>query len=204
MVKSYQEILSKYLPDGSVDTILEWLDQYKFHLRISRSRTSKLGDYRPPTYRPYHQISVNHNLNPYAFLITLVHEVAHMLVWEKHKNGVRPHGKEWKQMFQKLLLPFIHQKLFPEDLEKALTGYLANTKASSVSDLELTRILKRYDQHPSTVLEDLPTGAIFSIYNGRTFKKLEKQRKRYRCLCLENKKTYLVNPLAEVEPITRF
>ena len=47
------------------------------------------------------------NLNPYRFLMTLVHEVAHLVAFQKYGRAIKPHGKEWKFTFQTLMLPFI-------------------------------------------------------------------------------------------------
>lgn len=201
-MNEYKIILSKYIPENAVEIIYSWIMQYKFHLQISRSRTTKLGDYRPPVRMHTHKISINYNLNKYAFLITLVHEIAHLIVWEKYKKSVKPHGKEWKTEFKYLMINFFDDKIFPKDLSNALSVYLENAFASSVSDLDLTRILNNYDNKSDFIsLEELPQNTVFKIHNGRIFKKQGKLRKRYRCLCLENKKEYLFNPLAQVVPV---
>lgn len=197
-MKKYKDILANYLPGDSEDIIIEWIISYRIHLKITRHRTTKLGDYRPPVKNHGHRISVNHNLNQYAFLITLVHEIAHLIVWEKHKNKVKPHGREWKQHFYELMQPFLKGGIFPDEMKKPLENYLGNSKASSVSDLELTRILKTFDNNNTPVLENLPEGAVFKLPGGRSFRKMNKLRKRYRCICLENNRAYLINPLAEV------
>lgn len=201
-MNEYKIILSKYIPENAVEIIYSWIMQYKFHLRISRSRATKLGDYRPPVRKHTHKISINYNLNKYAFLITLVHEIAHLIVWDKYKKSVKPHGKEWKTEFKYLMSNFFENKIFPKDLSDALLVYLENAFASSVSDLDLTRILNNYNNKSDFILlEELPQNTVFKIHNGRIFKKQEKLRKRYRCLCLENKKEYLFNPLAQVVPV---
>ena len=105
-MEQYKAILQKYIPGKSVELIYEWLREHKIHLKISKKRSSKLGDYRSPHKGKGHLITVNHDLNPYAFLITLVHEIAHMLVWERYRNRVRAHGPEWKDTYRKLMLPF--------------------------------------------------------------------------------------------------
>ena len=195
-----KEILEKYLPEKSVEQIFEWIKFYKIRFKITKQRSTKLGDYRPPVLKPFHQISVNHNLNSYSFLLTLTHEIAHLIVWEKFKNKVKPHGYEWKSEFKLLMKPFLQINIFPADLQQVIINYLENAKASSGSDLELTRLLKKYDKNINSlpVLEDLPIDSIFRINNGMRFKKGEKLRKRYTCICLDNNKKYLINALANV------
>lgn len=194
------ELLKKYLPEKSVEQVFEWIKFYKIRLKITKQRSTKLGDYRPPILKPFHQISVNYNLNSYSFLLTLTHEIAHLIVWEKFKNKVKPHGNEWKQEFKLLMKPFVQTNIFPPDLHQVIINYLKNAKASSGSDLELTRQLRTYDKnnHSTLILEDLPIDSIFRINNGMKFKKGEKLRKRYACICLNNNKKYLINPLADV------
>jgi len=195
----YRAILEKYIPPASVDIIYQWLQQYNIHLKVSRKRSSKLGDYRPPQKGKGHHITVNYDLNQYAFLITLVHEIAHLIVWEKFKNRVKAHGKEWKDAYRDLMAPFMEMKIFPEDIEKALISYLSKSYASSGSDLKLSRTLQGYDAEQGTTLEMLEEGSSFVLPNGRKFKKGVLVRKRYRCINLDNNRIYLVNPLVKVE-----
>ncbi len=112
-MEQYKTILNRYLPENSVDQIYDWLQEYNIHLKVSKKRSSKLGDYRPPQNGKGHQITVNYDLNSYAFLITLVHEIAHLLVWEKYRNKVKAHGKEWKETYRQLMAPFMESKYLP-------------------------------------------------------------------------------------------
>lgn len=197
-----REIISKYIPDQTVDLVLTWIEQYNFRMRIKRSRTSKLGDYRPPFDGRGHFITINHDLNKFAFLITLVHEVAHLTNWDKHKNSVKPHGAEWKKDFRDLMLPLLKQNIFPEDVNHAIEKYMHNPAASSCSDLHLMRALKRYDKSNSSVhLEELPRNAKFKISNGKVFIKGEKERTRFKCVEVESNHMYFVSALMEVEQI---
>ncbi len=196
-----REILGTYLPDQAIEQVYSWITMYKVHLKISRGRKSKLGDYRPPIRHPHHRISINHDLNPYSFLITFVHELAHLLVFNAHKTSVAPHGKEWKLAFKELIDVLIADNIFPEELAGVLKKSMRNAKASSGSDLILTRMLQQYDHaedQDKTRVEDLDLGTIFSTQNGRSFQKGEKVRTRYKCLNLKNKKVYLFHPLTAV------
>lgn len=197
-MEKYKEILQKYLPEASVEIVLSRLQQHKVHVKITRGRSSKLGDYRPPQRGKGHQISVNHDLNKYAFLITLIHELAHLINWEKYRNKVKPHGKEWKDTYKKLMDPYMEAAIFPDDLQAALESYLNKSYASSGTDLVLSRAIQKYDNNPGITLESLDEGSIFILPNGRKFKKGPLIRKRYRCPSLDNKRIYLVNPLARV------
>lgn len=94
--------LQQFLPPDTVNPVLAYLHQYKVHLTVARERQSILGDYRHRTSQDHHRISVNGNLNPYAFLVTLLHELAHLLTFEQYGNRVQAHGKEWKTLFGKL------------------------------------------------------------------------------------------------------
>ncbi len=201
-MREYKEILEKYLPDNTASIVSEWISTFGVYLRITRSRSTKLGDYYPPIKYNYHRITINHDLNKYAFFITLVHEMAHLVVWEQYKNRVKPHGKEWKQEFKNLMDPFFELDVFPGDIKDALVRYLRNAKASTVSDIELSRVLRSYDiNNRQILLENISDDSVFQLRNGRTFKKGEKLRKRYRCMCLNNKRIYLINPLVEVIPV---
>lgn len=197
-MEKYKAILGKYLPDNTAETIVTSLQRHKAHLRISRGRSTKLGDYRPPQNGKGHQISVNHDLNKYAFLITLVHELAHLVIYEEYGNRVKPHGKEWKQTYRLMMEPFMTDSVFPDDIHAALENYLSKSYASSGADINLSRVLQQYDDDPGIALESIAEGSIFRLSNGRIFKKGPRVRKRYRCLRLDNQRVYLVNPLARV------
>lgn len=194
------KILTQYMPVEAAPLIAKWIDYFKCEFKISKTRTTKLGDYRHPYRGRGHRISVNFNLNNYAFLVTTIHEFAHLVTYNDFNNKVKPHGLEWKKNFQKLMLPFFEMNVFPIDIHNAIDNYMSNPAASSCTDLNLARALKKYDINKVEVLhiEQLPLNAVFKIKNGLRFNKGEKIRKRYKCFCLDNKKTYLFNPLAEV------
>ena len=193
------DVLAQYMPASAAPVIARWIDYFQCEFKISKNRATKLGDYRHPFRGAGHKISVNNDLNPYAFLVTTVHEFAHLLTWNDHKNKVKPHGSEWKLNFKRMMAPFMEQKVFPDDVQQAILSYLSNPAASSCTDLKLSRTLKKYDASvPHSRLEELPLHSLFTIKDGRKFKKGERLRKRYRCTCLDNGNVYLFNPLAEV------
>lgn len=200
-MKKYKEVLEKYLPEAAVPQILEWLENSNVQLNITRSRSTKLGDYRSPHKVSYHKISINHDLNKYHFLITLVHEIAHLKTWIKNKNRVKPHGQEWKHYFIELMQPFLNEEVFPKDLLDPVTNYFKNP-SSSTSNTNLLNELRRYDGPKDYLtLDDLPDDVMFRIHNGVVFKKIEKLRKRYKCIRLDNRRIYLVSGMAKVVPV---
>lgn len=192
--------LQSYLPAGSFEEVLYYLQHYKVHLTISRRRESVLGDYRHAMADKAHRISVNGNLNKYAFLITLLHELAHLFTYEQFGHRVQAHGREWKNEFGKILARFLLKKIFPADIEKALINSLQNPAASSCGDEKLLRVLHRYDEKKEGVhlVEQIPQGALFIIKGGRIFKKGEKIRKRYKCTEVKTGKLYLFSAMYEV------
>jgi len=194
----YKSILSKYVPEPSVDPLFDLIKQKHIRLTIKNGRKTKLGDYRPPVRQSFHRISINKNLNAYAFLITLIHEMAHLDVWEKYGTKVRPHGFEWKKTFTELMNPFLNLNVFPENLEPLVISHLQKGYASTTSDLQLTRALLLYDADPAVLIQDLPETSLFSLDDGRTFRKKHRLRKRYLCYCLDNQKNYLFSPTARV------
>lgn len=192
-------ILAQYMPAAAAPIIAKWIDYFQCEFKIAKNRSTKLGDYRHPFKEKGHKISVNNDLNPYAFLVTTVHEFAHLLTWNDHKNKAKPHGAEWKHNFKRMMKPFFDLQVFPQEMEQTIINYLNNPAASSCTDLSLARALKRYDATLATIrIEELAPEAIFTLKDGRKFKKGERMRKRYRCLCLDNGNIYLFNPLAEV------
>ena len=194
-----QSILHKYIPEKAVPIIAEWVYKYDFKLRVKKSRASKYGDYRPPAYGKNHLITINYDLNKYAFLITLVHEIAHLVNYNTNKSRVKPHGIEWKHHYKLLIQPFLFPDIFPADVIEELSRYMRNPAASSCSDIDLLRVLKKYDANQDTILlEDVPLGETFKFNKNRYFVKGERVRKRYECKELPSNHSYLFNPLTEV------
>jgi len=195
--------LQKYLPERAVDAIFELIKVYDVHLKIVNQRQSKYGDYQMVN-GVVHTITINSSLNKYAFLITLVHEIAHLIAFEKYGRLIKPHGAEWKYTFQRLMLPFIRPEIFPESLIGVVANHFKNPKASSDTDARMAIALKEFDvktnNHQIYIFE-LLEGANFRIPNGKVFKKGKKRIKRYECVELSSGKVYLFQPNAQVEPI---
>lgn len=199
MSKQYKKKeLKKYLPEQSLFQIKKWIQEFGIMVKITKPRKSKLGDFRI-LKNGRCQISVNENLNRYAFLITITHELAHAFVWKRYKTRVMPHGKEWKSTFKDMMLNFLSPEIFPDDILKVLSKHLLNPKASSMSDIALAKALSNYDKDKKRTIADIMDGETFKAQNGRTFVKLVKMRKRYKCREIETEKIYLFNPLAEIE-----
>jgi hypothetical protein len=195
--------LQNFLPPGTYEAVLHYLQQYKVHLTVARERKSILGDYRHRTIGKNHRISVNGTLNQYAFLITLIHELAHLLQFEQYGNKVFAHGRVWKTIFGKLLAQFIQNDIFPTDIKAALIRSINNPAASSCADDVLLRVLKNYDTKAAhlKMVEELPDNCLFKTGDGRIFKKGEQLRKRFKCEEVNTKRLYLFSPVYEVEQI---
>ncbi|MFT3981775.1 MAG: SprT-like domain-containing protein [Ferruginibacter sp.] len=193
--------LKEYIPDGSFEGVMEYLTRYKVQLTVTRQRESILGDYRHAHAGQNHRISVNGNLNQYAFLITLLHELAHLFTYERYGHRVQAHGAEWKASFGAVLARFLSHNIFPDDIAAALGKSLHNPAASSCADEHLLRVLKKYDpvKEGFFLLEQLPPKSIFMIKGQRVFEKGERVRKRYKCKEIATGKLYLFSPVYEVK-----
>ena len=193
--------LQDYLPPGTYDAVLSYLRQYKVHLTVAKERKSILGDYRHRTHHANHRISVNGNLNSFSFLITLLHELAHLLTFEQHGNKVLSHGREWKNIYSQMLAQFLQHKIFPVDIEIELIRSLKNPAASTCAEDGLLRVLRKYDAKEShhRLVEEITMNALFKTSDGRIFQKIEKLRKRFKCIEVTTKKAYLFSPVYEVE-----
>lgn len=193
--------LQEFLPPGTYEPVLSYLRQYKVHLTVARERKSLLGDYRHRTHHSNHRISVNGNLNKFSFLITLLHELAHLVTFEQFGNKVQSHGKEWKIIYGQFLHQFILHKVFPQDIEEELQRSLKNPAATSCAEDGLLRILRRYDlvKNNHRLVEDLPLKSLFQTSDGRIFQKGPQLRKRFKCVEVNTGRVYLFSPVYEVQ-----
>lgn len=198
-----EAILERYLPERAVGDCLVLIQTYGVHLKVVRQRSTRHGDYRILS-GGQHLITVNNTPNPYRFLITLVHEIAHLVAFESCGRHIKPHGKEWKYTFRELMLPFLRPDIFPDRLLPVLANHFRNPKASSSTDTALALALKVYDpeEERQHYVFEIPEGSVFRLKNGRVFRKGPIQRKRYRCVEVATGKLYLFQPHAEVELLT--
>ena len=196
--------LQNYLPAEAASPALALLQRYKVHLTITKERKTVLGDYRHAHNNAAHRISVNGNLNQYAFLITLIHELAHLVTFLEHGNRIQAHGREWKHIYKTLLLQFLEMNIFPVDILTSLQSSLHNLPASSCADEGLMRVLRKYDRKEPDVLlvEELPDGALFTLDDGKVFKKGRRLRKRFQCVEIKTGKLYLFSPVYEVKKVS--
>ncbi len=188
----------QFFPENVVHYCYDLWVAHRFTFKITRERITKLGDYRFDPDHQLHAISVNNNLNQYAFLITYLHEVAHLLTYHQLGKKAVPHGKEWKENFRLLLLPVMNDLVFPEDILVPLRRYMIDPKASSHSDQNLASALSTYNSDaPGTLLSQVDIGSRF-IFRERVFEK--EQVKRTRVLCKEviSGRKYSISKIARV------
>ncbi len=193
------DILQKYIPSASVSLVFKLVKENKVHLKIVNERVTRHGDYRKMP-NGQHQITVNASLNKYRFLITLIHEIAHLVAFQKYGRAIKPHGLEWKYCFQQLMLPYLRPEFFPNNLLPLLAKHFRNPKATSDTDSKLALALKQYDpENDKNYIFEIPFGVAFRLYNGKIFKRGAKRVKRFECTEVATGKIYLFNPNAEVE-----
>ena len=195
-----QETLLKYLPAEVVPLVESIIIDKKIHFTITKDRKSKAGDYRSPYKNKSHRISVNGSLNKYAFTVTFFHEYAHLLVWENFGNKVSPHGNQWKSIFSRMLQKLLAKNIFEGTLAAAVESYAISPKASSDSDIYLSRELNKYDEKSTFLIPlfSIEQGDRFKTENGRIFTKGEMKRTRIWCKEYKTNNTFAFNPNAEV------
>ncbi|MDV7188582.1 sprT domain-containing protein [Lutibacter sp. TH_r2] len=191
--------ISKYIPTNSIDLVGEILVKNPISIKVVNQRATKHGDFKV-LRNGKTQITINNNLNKYQFLLTLIHEIAHFETFRKSRR-VKPHGIEWKRNFQYLMLPFLQPTIFPNSLLPYLANYLKNPKASTGSDVNLSRALLYYSEtSTNNYIFELEVGTLFN-YKNKTYKLGKKRRTRFECLEIKSKKLYLFNQNAEIEII---
>lgn len=198
------QLLEQFLPKGAFEQIAPFFKTHTIHLTLTNERRSVLGDYRNPVPdAPQHRISINANLNPYSFLITLLHELAHLFTFVHFGHKAMPHGKEWKTQFRHILIPFMGKRFFPPDVERALHAYLHNPAASTCTDPDLYKSLYKYDEHRPgfKLVDDVGLNQFFQTEDGSVYQKIEKLRTRNKCKNINNGKVYLFQGIVEVKEV---
>lgn len=196
-----KDILFRYLPEHAVDLVFELVKAHEVHLKIVTERATRHGDYRR-NQDGSHTITVNSNLNKYRFLITTIHEIAHLVAFKKYGKNIKPHGIEWKQTFRLLMLPFINPAIFPNEVLPIVANHFKNPSASSDTDAILAMTLKKFDPPSDYIfVDELPLNSYFRMKDGRVFKKGKLRVKLFECTDIHTNKVYLFKPNAQVEPL---
>lgn len=193
-------IFERHVPESVSHYCYDLWEKYKFNFIVTKKRNSKLGDYRFNGKEKSHTITINNDLNKFSFLVTYLHEVAHLLTFLKYKNKVYPHGEEWKVNFQELLLPILNDLVFPPELLLHLYSYIQNPKASSCSDHHLAKALAKYDDKDESLifLSEVKSGHTFR-FNSKIYKMEASKRTRIICKEISSGRRYLISGIAQVE-----
>lgn len=192
--------VAPYVPAMAKNMVAAMLQNEPVHISVVPPRKSLLGSYSPAIHARPHTITVNANLNPYQFLMVLLHEWAHYVQWQQyHSKG---HGKEWKLCFAQLLVQYVHGNVFPPDLARAVTNYAAHVKSTECADMEMCRLFQKYDnmyqkQQNSFFLADIPEKTVF-LHNEIPMQKQQTLRKYVVCKNLKNNKLYRCRPSMKV------
>lgn len=195
-----RELFEKYLPTNSINYCVNVSDRYDFELKVSFNRKSKFGHYKYSPTSKLHSISINKGLSKPLFLITFIHELAHLQVMIKYGRGEKPHGQKWKRAFTTLMLPLLNPAIFEDKLLSILANHLKNPKASLSADSSLWSILFPETSPNLLSVEDIDIGNYF-VFKDRVFKKVKTRRTR--ALCYESKSgnNYLIPLLAKIEKV---
>ena len=191
-------VLEQFLPENALPYLKIWFGSYPCHLKITKNRNSKLGDYRKLPDKS-HQITVNGTLEPQLFFFVLTHELAHLIAFEKYGRRISPHGAEWKQTFREMLLESL--TVYTEDLRPIIQKFSKSPKANFMASPDLVKYFHRPEEDDEqTFIENLKKGELFE-YKKEIFVIEETTKKRYLCRNLKSGLKYKVNTLAQVRKI---
>lgn len=192
-VAALTSILEKHIPSQAVPYCLQLWEETPFQLVLRKNRATKLGDFTcKPGCPP--RITINDDSHHFQFLLTFVHEVAHLRVYQVSGFKVPPHGRQWKETFRNLCGPLFELKVFPESMLETLRQHLQNPSASSMNDANLSGHLQEYDERLKgrVRLADLPEGSQFR-YHGKWFEKGHLRRTRILCRELSSRRKYAIS-----------
>ena len=197
-MEAQMNTLEDYLPKDAHSLISEYLSRWKVKVIVSRKRYTKHGDYRMLP-NDAHQITINETTNIFRFLITLVHEISHLVAFKTYGNRIKPHGKHWKLCYCEMMLPFLNDSVFPSPLLEMLALHFENPKASTDSDFKLVVELNKFDpETEDTYIFELNKGSVFKIHNDRKFVLGSRRIKKYECKEISTGRLYLFSPHAKV------
>lgn len=188
--------LEKYLPQNTLKYLKIWFSDYYIHIKVTRNRNSKLGDYRKLPDNS-HEITVNSTLTPQLFFFVLTHELAHLIAFEKYGRRISPHGNEWKETFRNMLLESL--EIYDEELKPIIIKFSKSPKANFMASPDLVRYFHTEKQDDILqFIEELKKGEFF-IYRNEKYLLEGLVKKNYLCKNLATGRKYSFKPLARVE-----
>ena len=191
-------LLEKYLPENSLPYLKNWFGEHVIHIKITRGRNSKLGDYRKMPDKS-HQITINSTLQPQLFFFVLTHELAHLIAFERYGFRISPHGTEWKNTFREMLLESL--SIYENDLKPIIFKFSKSPKANFMASPDLVRYFHISNSEDETdFLENFIIGENFK-YKNQPYLINEKSKKNYICTNLNTGKKYIFKPLSRVEKL---
>lgn len=190
-------VLEKFLPENTLPFLKVWFGNYPCHLKITKNRNSKLGDYRKLPDKSF-QITINGTLEPQLFFFVLTHELAHLIAFEKFGRKISPHGMEWKQTFREMLLESI--EVYKDDLKPIILKFSKSPKANFMASADLVKYFHREAEEGMIFIENLSVGESFG-YKNEVFLIEETAKKRYLCKNLQNGKKYYFKNLVQVKKL---
>lgn len=204
-------IFGQFVPANASKYCHQLWQHYQFDLRVVRPRQTRLGDFR---VLPGGQtrITINADLNPFAFLITYVHEVAHAAVnhqrrGERRPKRITPHGEAWQTAFQRLMQPLLTEAVFPTPLLVPLVAYMNKPAATTAAHPALMRALRQVDAQQTdsallgrVLLGDVPEGQPFR-FQKKTYVRGTLRRTRIVCKEESTGKSYAILSHAWVEMV---
>lgn len=191
------DVFTTYFPEGASTYCRQLWQTYNFDFRIVKARRTRLGDFRAfPIGKT--QITVNQDLNPYAFLITYVHEVAHAGINRAYKKRIQPHGKAWQSAFQRLMQPLLTEAIFPGEILVPLQRYMSKPAATTYASPDLMAALRKADvlwkvnsDSKAILLRDVVEGEMFQ-FDKKTFIRGTLRRTRIVCKEMSSGKSYAI------------
>jgi len=188
--------LEKYLPQNTRAYLKKWFSDYYIHIKITRDRSSKLGDYRKLPDKS-HEITINSTLSPQLFFFVLTHELAHLIAFEKYGRRISPHGNEWKVTFREMLLESI--EVYEEELKPIIIKFSKSPKANFMASPDLVKFFHAGNEDDNfCYIEEIEKGDFF-VYQNQKYLQEGLIKKNYLCKNLVTGRKYSFKPLARVE-----
>ena len=180
-------LLAQKVPAYGLPVVSRVVRAYDFAFRFAQSRRSKLGDFTR-TAQGLVTLTVNMDLGSELFLVTFLHEVAHLEATLNQPRRSQPHGRRWQTCFGNLLKELcLHaegQMAVP--LRDALLAHSIAPSATLHADSRLASLLLPPAGTPDSPIapdgcafvEALVTHTAF-WYRGRSFLLSGKLSKRH-------------------------
>ncbi len=194
-----QKDISSFIPERASEKVFSFVRPYNVLIEVKSMRSS-LGKFQYGSNGGPHKIRIKQGISKELFLLVLLHEIAHLKAYIENGRAIKPHGKEWKNIFSDLLKEVIPLGVFPEKVMLGINEFMKNPGASMVNS---KMFYNCFDDFSSYVpIREMSVYDYFVLKERYYYQILKTERDYILCYDLQNMRKVRLRKSAHVSSVS--